>query len=708
MNPSRVMVVAVILGLPLGVSAQTTPPQSVADEGPVLEEVVVTARRREENLQQVPVAVTALSAESLAAAGVVSTDDLTQAVPGLMVSRRNQAFQPVIRGIGTSGATAGDESSVGIYVDGVYQPESYTDSFDILKVDRIEVLRGPQGTLFGRNTDGGLINVITPDPTQKPQLEAEVVYGRFDERFIQVYGSGGLAPNLAMDIAAKAYQDEGYIADLFRGGDLGAKKSAAVRSKLVFTPTDTAKITLAWNYLDNHDNSAVAVAPLNGNAVGLSSLPPSLIPTQPWQSALNTYPVLNTQQWGVSLKSAWQFEPFTFETTSSGQWNKVYVVNDLDGTALNLVSATVPSPSDWATQELRLVSRASDRLQWTAGMFGIYGEDGYSPFVVNPGSPAPYTQYSYEWIRSWATFGEASYNFTDAWRLTLGARYTFEDRAYTAIADGVTAVNDARTSFNAWTPRGALEHVFSEKASAYASWSRGFKSGVFNTQGLSPTAVAPETVDSTEIGLKTDPYRWLRANIAIFHYKYEDLQVTARNPVTLLSYLQNAAQASANGGEIEFSAAATSDLTVRLNGTYLRAVYDSFPQAQVYVPVPGGGNATLYENAAGNDIERAPRYTVGLNLDYHHPFEEGILGLSTNLFKTAKYFWDPSERLYQPTYAKLNAEASWTLNNRVRFGIWGENLTNAVVYTQILDSSLLDQVGYERPRSYGVSVSWKY
>lgn len=707
MNPTRTILLALILGSPLDVYAQTSPAPPGASEGGTLEEVVVTARRREENLQEVPVAVTALSAASLDAAGVVNTMDLTQAVPGLTFSRRDQSYQPVIRGIGTSGATAGDESSVGVYIDGVYQPESFADSFDILKVDRIEVLRGPQGTLFGRNTDGGLINVITPDPTETPQLEATAVYGRFDERSIQVYGSTGLAPNLAADIAVKGYEDDGYIADLYRGGYLGAKKSAAMRSKFVFKPAATAKITFAWNYFDTHDNSSVAVAPLNGNAIGLSTLPPSLVPDRPWQSSLNTYPVLNTRQWGASLKSEWQFEPFTLETTTSGQWNRLYVVNDLDGTALNLVSATVPGPSDWATQEIRLLSHASDRLQWTAGLFGIYGDDGYSPFVVNPGEPSSYTQYSYEWIHSFAVFGEASYNITDAWRLTAGARYTDEYRSFTAIADGVEAVDDAHTSFNAWTPRAALQYVFNNTANVYASWSRGFKSGVFNTQGLSPNAVAPETVDSTELGLKADPLRWLRTNIAIFHYQYNNLQVTARNPVTLLSYLQNAAQARANGGEFELTAAATSDLTVRLNGTYLHAWYVSFPGAQVYAPMPGGGNATVYENVAGNDIERAPRYTVGLNLDYHHTFAQGVLGVSTNYFKSAKYYWDPSERLYQPTYDQLSAEISWTLNNHLRFAVWGENLTNAVVYSQILESSLLDQVGYEKPRTYGISVGWK-
>jgi iron complex outermembrane receptor protein len=708
MRPIRQVALALLLGSPMMLRAQSVAPAPEAGDGPVLQEVVVTARRREENLQEVPVAVTALSAESLAAAGVVNTSDLTQAVPGLTFSRRNQSFQPVIRGIGTSGATAGDESSVGVYIDGVYQPETYADSFDVLKVDRVEVLRGPQGTLFGRNTDGGLVNVVTPDPTQTPQLDAELRYGRFDERSLQVYASTGLAPDLAMDIAFKGYQDDGYIADLFRGGELGAKKSAAVRSKLLFTPTDKARVTLAWNYSDTHDNSAVAVAPLNGNAVGLSSLPAALVPTKPWQSALNTYPVLNTQQWGVYLKSEWQFEPFTFETTSSGQWNRLNVVNDFDGTALNLVSATVNGPSDWATQELRLVSRASDRFQWTTGVFGIYGEDGYSPLILFlPAPSAPYTQTSHEWIRSWALFAEGSYNFTDAVRLTVGTRYTFEDRTFTAIADGATVVDGARTSYDAMTPRAALQYIFNDKANVYASWSRGTKSGVFNTQGTSPVPVAPETVDSTEIGLKLDPTRWLRANFAIFHYTYDNLQVTARNAATGLSYLQNAARASANGGEFEVSAAATSDLTVRLNGTYLRAVYDSFPQAQVYVPVPGGGNATVYQNDAGNDIERAPRYTVGLNLDYHHTFEQGLLGLSANYFKSAKYFWDSSERLYQPTYDKLNAELSWTLNNHLRFALWGENLTNAVVYTQILESSLLDQVGFERPRTYGVSFSWK-
>lgn len=689
--------------------AQSAPPAQEAAN--TIDDIIVTAQRRQEQIQDVPVAITALTAERLEATGVTELRDLTQAVPGLTFSRRNQVFQPTIRGIGTSGASAGEESSVGIYVDGVYQPEMYSGSFDVLKVDRIEVLRGPQGTLFGRNTSGGLVNVITPDPTYDPSLEVGVRAGSFGERSVQVYAATGLTDNIAVDIASRLYSDTGYIDDLNRGGMTGDRESFSVRTKLLFEPSDTARIRLALSYSDTSDNSAIAVQPLNRNSVLRQTYPAIVLPTEPWQSNTNVLPVLETEQYGLSLQTEWDFSNFTLETTSSGQVNDLFVANDLDGTQIQLSAATSENPSVWAGQEVRVLGDTG-RLNWTAGVFGFYGDARLAPVSVFSTSlttnvTTTNVQFSRTIITSLAAFAEGTYELTDALHLTGGIRYTTEDRSFKATRNGVQII-DTDASFDAWTPHVSAQYFFNDDINAYVSWSRGFKSGVFNTQSTLPSATRPEFVESIEFGIKADPTPWLRANLAVFRYDYTDLQVTARNPVTLLSFQQNAAEAEIQGGELELTFALAPGLDLNLNATYLDATYRSFPNATVTTPRVGGGNTTVIVDASGNHLQRSPQNTYSASLSYERDFTGGTLGMAANYFRSAEYFWDPTERLSQPAYDKLSAQLAWTFPNRVKLAIWGENLTNSVVYSQILTSSNVDYAGFERPRSVGASLSWTY
>lgn len=359
-----------------------------------------------------------------------------------------------------------------------------------------------------------------------------------------------------------------------------------------------------------------------------------------------------------------------------------------------------------------MVWAGSDRLQWTAGAFGFYGRAELAPLnqyatSLTTGVTTPTLGSRRTIIKSAAGFAEGTYRITDALRVTGGLRYTSEERTFKATQNGLQVV-DAKSSFKAWTPKASVQYVFNDNANVYFTYSRGFKSGVYNTQSILPTAVRPETVDSFEVGLKADPARWLRTNLALFKYNYKDLQVTARNPITLASFLQNAAQAEGKGAELEVTAAVTHDLNLHFNAAYLDAHYKSFPSASVTVPRVGGGNTTVFLDESGKHLQRAPRATASGGFDYNRTFDSGALQVAANYYVSAKYYWDPSERLFQRGYDKLSAMASWTFPNHVRVGVWGDNLTNSAVYTQILSSTNVDYAGYERPRSYGVEVSWKY
>src|SRR6476620_8479682 len=190
-----------------------------------LEDIVVTATRREERLQDVPVTVTAITAQSLAVADVATVRDLTQVIPGFVGSRNAGVFQPVIRGVGSTGISTGDEPNVATYIDGVYQPETGANWIDLVEVERVEVLRGPQGTVFGRNATGGLINIITPDPSFDTRGRVSARYGRLrndaGQADVRAYVTGGLNETVAADFAGLYRNTDGYIVDLFRGGHVG-------------------------------------------------------------------------------------------------------------------------------------------------------------------------------------------------------------------------------------------------------------------------------------------------------------------------------------------------------------------------------------------------------------------------------------------------------------------------------------------------------
>jgi iron complex outermembrane receptor protein len=743
---SRAAVVTVMM-LPATVFAQP-PARDAAEPAPVAaeaqadtgknEDIVVTAQRRQERLQDVPISVSAVTGKSMERAGIVDTRQLTQVVPGLTFSRANASFQPYIRGVGTRNANSGDESNVSIYIDGVYQPVMAGIGFDLVAVERVEVLRGPQGTLFGRNATGGLINIITPDPSHNLSGRLIARAGSFGERQIQGYITSGLGPVVAFDVAGSVYRDHGYIRDLVRNTSVGRKQSDLLRAKLLVEPSDAMRFLFTYTHARTDDDSSVNGQPLNGNTVARAALPlPTPFPTKPWQSALEVINLGRSKSDQLALQTRFKLPGFNIETTSATITNNALSTTDNDLTVKTIQKTIAPQSSQYMSNEIRALSTTNGPFSWIVGAFQFNGKGRFDALqtIVNgvPGAVSKTLQN----VRSLAGFGEVTLKLADDHiRLTGGARYTEEHRDFSAWVNGAQTVPLQQTKFGKWTYRGSAQYRFSEEANVYASYSRGFKSGVYNGMATALSAAKPtrpETIDSFEIGAKTDLFPWLRVNASIFHYKYTDIQQSARDPITSLVVLFNAARARGNGGEIELTARATRDLTVRAYATYLDAKYTSFPGAQIFIPrtsttplaaatattpaLPGpcpiagaspcGNYANPFYDASGNDMIRAPRTTFGINADYSHDIGAGAVGLSANLFHSAKYYWEFANRLTQPSYTMLNGEISWTPSRSLglRLTAWARNLTNAVVYQQMLPSAMADGVTFERPRSYGAAAS---
>jgi|LADL02.1.fsa_nt_gi iron complex outermembrane receptor protein len=703
---------AAALAIPGTALAQNGQGDSVSQSETVfIEDIVVTANRREERLQDVPVAVTAVTGDSLMRSGVTDTRQLSQTMPSVVFSRVNSSFQPYIRGVGTRNANIGDESNVSLYIDGVYQPVMSSLGFDIVNVERIEVLRGPQGTLFGRNSTGGLINIITPDPQQTYEGRVVGRLGSYGERSIQGYVTGGLTQTLSFDITGSAYADNGVIKDLLNGGHTGRRSSEVVRGKIMFEPSEVFRAILTGNYTRYFDNSSVSVQPLNGNSVGNRPPVPTIQATRPFTTSIDTPVESSSKTSSVSLQTRFTFDGFNLETTSSYIDSSAISRTDSDATSKPLASVIAPQGSRYLSNEIRLLSTKNSNFSWILGGFQFSGSGEFEGLQTFSNNVLTGTNFTRQEVKSWAAFGEGTLELGDHLSIVAGLRYTTEKRNYEAQNTTTQLVPFREASNDKLTYRASVQYKFNPTANVYASYSRGFKSGVFNGFALSTTqanATRPETLDSFEVGFKTDPLPWLRVNGSLFHYDYSDIQQSARDPLTTLVLLFNAASAKVDGGELELTVRAGRNLNIRAYGTYLKAEYDSFPTAQIFRPSGLGGNVAIAPfDASGKDMIRAPRATVGINFDWSHETDIGTFGLAGNVFHSAKYYWDFENRLTQPSYTMINGDISFSPAGMddLRFSVFVRNLAKEVVYSQMTSTATADVVGFERPRTWGVSAS---
>lgn len=515
----------------------------------LLDEVTVTARRREENLQSVPAAVSAISGELLDSSYTVNTQSLSQLVPSLYYNSanpRNTAY--TIRGLGSntlsiSAANDGIEPGVGFYVDQVYHGRPATASFDFTDIEQVEVLRGPQGTLFGKNTTAGAIHVISRRPTFEPEANAEVSYGDYD--FMQTKGSisGPLFSDVvAGRVSAQLTRRDGLIRNVRTGQDLNELDNYAVRGQLLFVPTENLKLRLiadvsdldsaccTQNFLRVGQSLRSPARQFPALAAGLGYAPPS---TDVYDrlSDIDSELHVNTQDGGVALIADWNLDATTLTSVTAWRYWDWDVANDRDYTGIPIqMVQRIPSRQDQYSQELRLASKDDGALSYVGGLYffrqeisgtptSIYGPQA-AYWLLNQANftvPIPrnlldgYGQVgssSFE-MKSYAAFGEVNYQFTDRLTATLGLRYTYEDKAgsyatqvfgganLTGLAPAVAAeLNRAKLSIfrpqrytaadddGSLSGRTNLSYQLTDGMLAYASFAYGYKSGGLNMSGL--------------------------------------------------------------------------------------------------------------------------------------------------------------------------------------------------------------------------------
>jgi iron complex outermembrane receptor protein len=700
---------------PVGAAAQGAPAGGAeaadsADNG----DIIVTAQRREERLQDVPASISAFSSDALETAGITNTQELEKVVPGLNFTRGNYAPQPTIRGIGLRGVAAGDESVVPIFIDGVYQPFFLGGFVELNNLERVEVLKGPQGALFGRNATGGAINLVTTTPTDEFRAKASVGYGRFDLFEAKGYISGGAGP-VSGDLSATYSHDNGFVRNIRTGKRTGNRHDLNLRSKLRVEISDATEATLTYFHTDSF-NATAANAPIDDNTIGRRPGVDGIYGTRPYETASN--PVfVDARQDGLAFSLAIRGDAFDTHTILSYQNNRAQVSSDSDATSAIAAGFDLSYTSKSLYIENYASSNGGGPLKWLAGMVYFHDLSGFDPLVAFAKGGVSLCAFSRQWTDSYALYGQVDYDLVDALTLTVSGRYTIEDKK--AQFDRLFPVSQPgrryADSFKRFTPTATLSYRITPEAQAYLRYGQAFKSGLFNTATTSTAAVGPENVTSYEFGIKSDPLSWLRVNLAAYYTDYKDIQITARDAVTGVAYLQNAANARIYGLEGDIALRPSRALNLHAGFSWLKASFRSFPNAVVTVPAtddmgnPIGGNISVVRDASGRDLARMPQFMGRIGGDYSFGLAGGNVTFAANLNYQGANYEDVLNRLRRPPVWLADASIAWQPDSEAyRLTIWGKNLFDETYYSSITNSTAGDYGNYAPPLTFGARFDVKF
>jgi iron complex outermembrane recepter protein len=726
---------------PAADEAAALPETTAADDAQQGDDILVTARRRAENLQDVPIAVTAYSGEALERQGATDITDLSDTTPNVTLETSrgtNTTLTAFIRGVGQQDPVAGFEAGVGLYLDDVYLNRPQAAVLDIYDVERIEVLRGPQGTLYGRNTIGGAIKYVTRRLGEEAQLRIRANLGTYEQADLIVSASAPLSPAVRIGASAARLSRGGFGDNLNNGLDNYNRDIWAARGTIEIEPTPNFFVRISGDY--SNDNSD----PRNGHRLipGLLSGAPVLADVYDTRAGLNS-PVQDVEAYGGAIRAELKLgENVTIRDILAYRKDTSHAPIDFD----SLPAADVDVPAIYRNKqfsnELQILYE-SKRLNGLAGFYYLDANANNvfdvilattSPIAL-PGLTA--STFGDVDTKTWAAFADLTFDVTDQFAVSIGGRYTHDERDATVIranflngpspalgGNGVqlgalTSNFTGGKTFKEFTPRASVSFQPNDDNTLYASYAKGFKGGGFDPRGLSTAApdldgdgvreadeifdyflFDPETVDSYELGYKASLMdRRLRLAIAGFYADYKDVQVPGSvgaviNGVpTFVGVTTNAGKASFKGVEVEALATlfrdAASGQRLNLSGTlgYLDAQYDEF-----ITNVAGRGPVDV---ADFRRIQNTPKWTASGTLAYSTRVKSGELSASTTLSYRSKTFQfeTPSPFLDQPGYALWDASLVWTsTDDRFTVGLHAKNITDKHYITSGYQFLALDPV----------------
>ncbi|MBB4860647.1 iron complex outermembrane receptor protein [Novosphingobium chloroacetimidivorans] len=690
-------------------------------------EIIVTAQRREERLQDVPISVTAIGGKALAAMGIVGTTEITRAIPSVQLTQSGPSAIFFVRGVGNTSGSVGEEGANALYVDGVYLGDLTSAATKFNNIERVEVLKGPQGTLFGRNSSGGLINIITREPGDVVVASGKLGYGNYDTVQGQIYGATPLTDTVSIDLALTGKdQGNGFGRNFATGKTVQKGWYWGARSKVAFRPGERTKIVLSGDYYKDENDYQNGFNLFKGTT-GFRGA------TYLGDYNLNTTDLAyaRIEGWGTSLNVSHEFDFATLTSITGRRSIKVRSEFDADYTPTFLAHAIAPSRVKTFQQELRLASASTTPLSWQAGLFyynAVANLDGFD--VVTPARTTRIINRME--TNSYAAFGELSYDISATTHLTVGGRYTRDKRdlmGSIAVLPGTTVTRPAPQSLSTGkvTYRVALRQDLSDDINVYASYNRGFKSGIFaTTASPAEPPVKPQTIDAFEIGFKSQLFdNIVRLNVAGFKYKIEDYQVRG-SPGPGQTLLLNAASVKVDGIEGELTIAPAKGLQVNLNATYLDSRFKSFPNALFNFQLPAscpaalagssspavigagprtGGGINCVGDASGNRTPLSPKFASSVSLNYRLELgSQSWLAFNGLWNYSSKIFFEADNRLQQPARSVFSAAVEYRPNPAWGVELWVNNLTDKRYYYTGAAGTTADQGILAAPRTYGVNL----
>lgn len=697
-------------------AAQSSAASDAADYG---NDIVVTAQKRPERLQDVPISISAVSGADVAKRGLTNLRDLSQAALGLQATSpyANSNTKFSIRGVGATDFTQNYQSPIGVYSDEVFLGSPTDSSFAMFDIDHAEVLRGPQGTLFGKNTTGGAISLVSALPKKELEGYVTVRGGNYGYIEPQAAISIPISPDFAVRLAGVLRHRDGTLKNLQDNSRLNNVNQQAARFSALYDPAEDFQALLTIGYGRNDSD-------------GMFGQPASRAGLDPFEGNYNGFGLEKIDTGNATLKLTKDFDGISLTSITAYRANKLHRKEEPDSG----VGTQGDFQVDWrskyhqTSQEVRLASDKDNRFSWMVG--GYYYQDhlraNNSAQYPDPADAFALNFRLHQNIRDFAGFGQATYEMLPKLRLTLGGRYTTErqtftyENRFTAIsnpfADGVApALSYAENrTYNAWSGKVGVEYAPDRDHLVYASVSRGFNSG--GHAGLAFSALAlqstdPEYLVAYEAGTKNSFFDGkMTLNLSGFYYDYKDIIVTTvvdTGGATLASLKTNAARAHSKGFELESSVRPLPGLSFSAGAAYLDATYKSF------------ASALLNGDFTGNHLPSSPKWTLNGNADYDLRLSDNkTLIFHADVQHLTSFYRDaqntPQQKL--PSRTLVNARMTLQLDNGLSFGIWSRNLFNERYLTDAFtDPSISDVTGgapfgyfYGDPRTFGFEMGIRF
>jgi len=707
---------------------------TAAEKSIILEEIIVTARKKEESLQLVPVSVTAISADNLEARSLLSLKDVGQFTPNFSFASHGQGGNSAgliyIRGIGQSDPQITNEPGVGVYLDGVYFGRMQGLDLEMMDLERIEILRGPQGTLFGKNTIGGAVNIVSVKPSNKFSAKTQITAGSFNR--IDANVSINL-PIVTDKLAARfsgATRNRDGFGSRTDGAEMANVNSLSGRGTILLTPNESLEILASFDATrirekgPIHKLVAVAQPPLVGLLNMFLPVPydDSWLTDSDFTSQATGSNANEIDLWGVSLTAIWKAESYTLKSITAYRSNKSFYGLDPDGSPIVIIDEAIRGKQHQFSQEFQIDGVSlNDRLEWVAGVYyftekgEISAVDNVFPVLFNIiGLDLSFSTDLNIENKSYAAYGQGTYAITEQLSLTTGMRYTYEEKygdvfRYRAPTGAVVIpFTDKKENWDSFSPRVGMEYRWNQDVMTYVSAAQGFKSGGFNGRADAAdgfTTYDPEKVWTFEAGLRSDIFNnKLRFNATVFLSKYKDIQFTvirgneAGEPT---SQVDNAAKADIKGVEIELTA-------VPVEGLILNAAL-GLTDAK-YTSINPGSDITI-----NSSFINTPKWTFVLAGQYTIPINDSFEVVSRiDYAYKSKIFYDAANSpfIVQQGYGLLNGrlslkstDGSWSVS------VFGTNLTNRHYIqagTDFLNALGFAEVQFARPREWGLSFEYRF